>query len=112
MLPAELTVSGQLGLWDDGKAMNKGDSLRTLRPSLMREAVKVAKAEGVSLSRLIDVAVAEKISALRTKEYFVERAAKGDIKKALQVLKRAGKGNPAVPTRRRPCHREEASLSR
>jgi hypothetical protein len=63
----------------------------------MREARKVAKAEGVSLSRLIDVAVAEKISAMRTKEYFTERAAKGDIKKALRMLKRAGKRNAPVP---------------
>jgi hypothetical protein len=36
------------------------------------------------------------ISAMRTKEYFAERAAKGDIKKALQVLKRAGKGKTPV----------------
>jgi hypothetical protein len=39
---------------------------------------------------------AEKVSALRTKEYFAERAAGGDLKKALQVLKRAGKGNPPL----------------
>jgi len=35
---------------------------------------------------LINVAVAEKVSALRTEEYFAERAAKGDIKKALPTL--------------------------
>ena len=40
---------------------------------------------------------AEKVSALRTEEYFAERAAGGDLKKALQVLKRAGKGNPPIP---------------
>jgi hypothetical protein len=43
------------------------------------------------------VAVAEKVSALRTEEYFAERAAKGDIKKALRMLKRAGKRNAPVP---------------
>jgi len=31
---------------------------------------------------------------LRTEEYFTDRAASGDVKKAFQVLKRAGKGNP------------------
>ena len=70
---------------------------------------KVAKAEGVAVNQLINVAVAEKVSALRTEEYFAERAAKGDIKKALQVLKRSGKGNrpisgdelPQKSTRRR-----------
>jgi hypothetical protein len=30
-------------------------------------------------------------------EYFAERAARGDLKKALQVLKQAGKGNPPLP---------------
>jgi len=76
----------------------------------MEEATKVAKAEGVAVNQLINVAVAEKVSALRTEEYFAERAARGDIKKAFQVLKRAGKGNapvagdelPQKATRRRP----------
>lgn len=68
-----------------------------LQPSLMEEAKKVAKAEGVAVNQLINVALGEKVSALRTEEYFAERAAKGVIKKALQVLKRTGKGNPPVP---------------
>ena len=67
-----------------------------LQPSLMEEARKAAKAEGVAVNQLINVAVAEKVSALRTEEYFAERAVKGDIKKAFQVLKRAGKGNALV----------------
>jgi len=58
---------------------------------------KVAKVEGVAVNRLINVAVAEKVSALRTEEYFAERASRGDLKKALQVLKRTGKGNPPLP---------------
>ena len=52
---------------------------------------------GVAVNQLINVAVAEKVSALRTEEYFAERAGRGDIKKALQILKRAGKGNAPVP---------------
>ncbi len=44
-----------------------------LQPSLMEEARKVAKAEGVAVNQLINVAVAEKVSALRTEEYFAER---------------------------------------
>jgi hypothetical protein len=35
--------------------------------------------------------------SLRDEEYFAERAVRGDLKKALQVLKRAGKGNPPFP---------------
>jgi hypothetical protein len=49
------------------------------------------------VNRLIDVALAEKVSALRTEEYFAERASWGDLKNALQVLKRTGKGNPPLP---------------
>jgi hypothetical protein len=44
------------------------------------------------VNQLINMAVAEKVSALRTEEYFAERAARGDIRKALQIIKRAGKG--------------------
>jgi HicB-like protein involved in pilus formation len=76
--------------------MKKSNFSLRLQPSLMEEAKKIAKAEGVAVNQLINVAVAEKVSALRTEEYFAERAARGDIKKALQVLKRAGKGNAPV----------------
>jgi hypothetical protein len=42
------------------------------------------------------VAVAEKISALRTAEYFNERSARADIDKAKRILKRAGRARPAM----------------
>jgi hypothetical protein len=57
----------------------------------------VAEAEGVALNQLINVAVAEKLSALRTDDYFRERAARGDVAKAKGILKRAGRGKPPVP---------------
>jgi hypothetical protein len=56
----------------------------------------VAKAEGVAVNQLINVAVAEKLSVLRTEEYFEERRARSNVNKALRVLKRAGVGNPPV----------------
>jgi hypothetical protein len=37
---------------------------------------------------------AEKLSALRTEDYFKERAARGDVAQALEILNRAGVGNP------------------
>ena len=77
--------------------MKKSNFALRLQPSLMEEARKVAKAEGVAVNQLINVAVAEKLSALRTEEYFAERAARGDVTKALRILKRAGAGNPPVP---------------
>jgi hypothetical protein len=87
-------------------SMKKSNFALRLQPSLMEEARKVAKAEGVAMNQLINVAVAEKVSALRTEEYFAERAAKGSVAKALRILKRAGTGRPPVagdelPTLRR-----------
>jgi len=78
-------------------------------PSLMEEARRIARAEGVAVNQLINVAVAEKGSALRTEEYFVERAKRGNVNKALTILKRAGLGLepvvgdelPALPRSRR-----------
>jgi hypothetical protein len=67
-----------------------------LQPSLLDEARKLAEAEGVALNQLINVAVAEKISALRTEEYFAERARRADPAKIARILKRVGKGNPPV----------------
>lgn len=77
--------------------MRKSNFALRLQPSLLDEARKVAESEGVALNQLINVAVAEKLSALRTEEYFAERAARGDVGKALEVLARAGAGKPAMP---------------
>ncbi|MDR2838183.1 MAG: hypothetical protein LBV49_06380 [Azonexus sp.] len=63
----------------------------TLQPSLLDEARKVAASEGVALNQFINVAVAEKLAALRTASYFEERAARADMTKALHILSRAGK---------------------
>lgn len=68
-----------------------------IQASLMEEVRKAANAEGVTVNQLINVAVAEKVSILRTEEYFAERSARADLKKALEVLTRAGKGNPHLP---------------
>jgi hypothetical protein len=43
------------------------------------------------------VAVAEKLSALRTEEFFRERRERGNVAKAKRLLKRAGRGNPPAP---------------
>ncbi|GEO41413.1 hypothetical protein GGE65_005743 [Skermanella aerolata] len=77
--------------------MRKSNFALRLQPSLLDEARKVAESEGVALNQLINVALAEKLSALRTESYFAERAARADIPKALEILKRAGAGNPPVP---------------
>jgi hypothetical protein len=61
---------------------------------LKSEAERVAKVEGSTLNQFINVAVAEKLSALRTVDYFKERAARADIGRALELLDRAGDEPP------------------
>ncbi len=76
--------------------MRKSNFALRLQPSLLDEARKLAESEGVALNQLINVAVAEKLSALRTETYFAERAAQADLPRALDILKRAGAGKPPV----------------
>jgi hypothetical protein len=45
----------------------------------------------------INVAVAEKLSALRTEDYFRERRDRANITLAKRILKRAGQCQPPVP---------------
>ena len=77
-------------------SMRKSNVALRLQPYLLEEARKVARSEGIALNQLINVAVAEKLSVMRTDEYFREMAASGDVKKALKILARAGKGNPPM----------------
>ena len=86
--------------------MRKSNFALRLQPSLLDEARRLADAEGVALNQLINVAVAEKLSALRTERYFTERAARGNVQKALAILKRAGVGNPPVKGDRTPPPQE------
>jgi hypothetical protein len=61
-----------------------------LHASLKLEAERLAKAEGTTLNQFINVALAEKISALRTAAYFRERAKRGDVARALKLLDEIG----------------------
>ncbi len=49
--------------------MRKSNFALRLQPSLLEEARKLAEAEGVALNQLINVAVADKLSTLRTADY-------------------------------------------
>ncbi len=60
--------------------------------SLKRELEKVALEDGTSLNQLIVTAVAEKLSALRTTEFFEERRKRADLGAAMGVMNRAGRG--------------------
>jgi hypothetical protein len=76
--------------------MRRSNFALRLQPALLEEARKVAKAEGVAVNRLINLALAEKVSALRTEVYFAERAVRGNVDEARRLVSRSGRGNPPM----------------
>jgi hypothetical protein len=72
--------------------MRKSNFALRLQPSLLEELRGVAEADDTTLNQFINLAVAEKLAALRTERYFRERAARADIPGALAVLDRLGVG--------------------
>jgi len=76
--------------------MRKSNFALRLQPSLIDEARAIAKAEGVALNQFINVAVAEKLAAMRAAAYIAARARSADIPVALEILRRAGAGNPPM----------------
>jgi len=69
--------------------MSKSNYALRLQPSLKQAAERLAAAEGTSLNQFINVAVAEKLSAMETEVFFRERAANGDRAAFLRFLDEA-----------------------
>ena len=67
-----------------------GNYALRLPASLKKTAEVVAREDGSTLNQFIVSAVAEKVSALKTAEYFTARATRGDKKRALRFLRRKG----------------------
>jgi hypothetical protein len=65
-----------------------------LLASLKAEAEKVAAEEGTTLNQFINVAVAEKLAALRAQRYFRERTARADLDTFDRLLATAGEEPP------------------
>ena len=61
--------------------MRRSNFALRLQPSLLAELRKAAQSEGVALNQLINVAIAEKISALRTQEFFQQRADRAESRR-------------------------------
>mgnify|MGYP001050952989 CR=1 FL=1 len=74
--------------------MSKANYALRLQPSLKTAAERLASAEGTSLNQFINVAVAEKLSALETEAYFRTRAARGDREAFMKFLDGAGDEAP------------------
>jgi len=73
--------------------MRQSNVALRLQVSLLEEAKRVAASEGVALNQLINVAVAEKLSALRTEDYFRERAARAAFPKPSEFSNVQGKAS-------------------
>jgi hypothetical protein len=76
--------------------MRRSNFALRVPPTLLAEARKAAESEGVALNQLITLALAEKVSAMRTEEYFENRARRANPTKVSRILARAGKGNPPL----------------
>jgi hypothetical protein len=66
-----------------------------LPKSLKSQLARIAKREGISVNQLITLAVAEKVSALETGRFFLERAREADLEAFRKLLVRPGGQPPA-----------------
>jgi hypothetical protein len=74
--------------------MTRANYALRLQASLKAEAERVAKREGTTLNQFINVAVAEKLAALRTVDYLRERAARANLGEAMAILEGFGTAEP------------------
>ena len=72
--------------------MKKQTSIHPLRlpTSLKTAGAEISKADGTSINQFVTTAVAEKVSAMRTAEFFTSRGAKADVETARRLLRRDG----------------------
>ena len=59
-----------------------------LPASLKQSVEQVARDDGTSLNQFIVTAIAEKLAAIKTADYFQERAKRGNLDAALALLNR------------------------
>ena len=77
--------------------MKQSNFALRLQPSLLEEARSLARSEGVALNQIINVALAEKLAAIRTTRFFVERASRANLDQAKAILDKAGRKNAPDP---------------
>ena len=70
--------------------------------SLKAGAEQVAREDGSTLNQFIVSAVAEKLAAMKTADYFAQRAARGDLVAAMAFMNRKGgqvpEGDDVLPS--------------
>jgi hypothetical protein len=65
-----------------------------LQSSLLKEVRRLAEEEGTSVNQFINVAVAEKLSAMQVERYFRARAERANVPEAIALLERLGTEPP------------------
>ena len=83
--------------------MKKRTTTYPLRlPASLKAAVAdISKEDGTSINQFVTTAVAEKVSAMKTAEFFTARGTEADIEAARRLLRRDG-GQPPEPDDRLP----------
>ena len=81
--------------------MRKQISVHPLRlPTSLKAAVAgISAADGTSINQFVTTAVAEKVSAMKTAEFFTGRAARADIEAARRLLRRKSGQPPELDDR-------------
>jgi predicted DNA-binding protein len=76
--------------------MKKDSAAYALRlPRSLKKAVeKLSKEDGTSINQFVASAVAEKVSALKTAEFFAERKGRADFRVFDRIMKRKGGEGP------------------
>lgn len=64
--------------------------------SLKKAVAEYSREDNTSINQFVVVAVAEKLSAMKTAEFFAERSRRADPEVALAILSREG-GQPPEP---------------
>lgn len=67
-----------------------------LPTSLKAAVAEISREEGTSINQFVSMAVAEKVSAMKTAEFFATRRDQADIGAALRLLRREGGEPPTV----------------
>lgn len=65
-----------------------------LPKSIKAAAEKLAREEGISMNQFVATAVAEKLAAMQTASFFIERRQRADLATFRKLLNRTGGGPP------------------
>lgn len=70
-----------------------------LPESIYHKMKEIARKEGVSMNQLVNSAIAEKVSAILTEDYIIERGKRGNREKYEAVLHKVAEAEPDTEDR-------------